>query len=192
MSWGCHWNCCAKNWRYWDNGGAGCGPRDGRRIKHEGAKTRSDDDEVIHTDGLRDKRRTRRDARRQEAGVRRRATIIHRPDRHRDKLRAQRDAEWRCAIREDDAKHKGATTRSDARRRESGDRRQEVPMSGSCLRGLSRRLGRFWHPCLNGGMAVGFQSRSLAAKMATPQQARGMAVPKNMGTLWGQGVLGLA
>ena len=47
MSWGCHWNCCAKNWRYWDNGGAGCGPRDGRRIKHEGAKTRSDD-VVIH------------------------------------------------------------------------------------------------------------------------------------------------
>ncbi len=71
-----------------EGNGAGCGPRDGRRVKHEGAKARSDD-AVIHR--LHRLHRLNDDEFLPQ-GARRTTMVFYHPDRHRDKLRTQRSA----------------------------------------------------------------------------------------------------
>ncbi len=84
----------------------------------------------------------------QETGVRRRATIIHRRGRRgrrRGDPQITQISQIRRrggAARDDNSPHGGCG------REELGVRRQEIPISGSCRRGLARRLGRFRHPCL--------------------------------------------
>ena len=68
-----------------EGNGAGCGPRDGRRVKHEGAKARSDD-AVIHR--LHRLHRLNDDDFLPQ-GARRTTMVFYHPDRHRDKLRTE-------------------------------------------------------------------------------------------------------